>query len=1206
MGGPSKDMTTGFFNFTLGRKKALSLVAALIALLMVLSPELKGPAYASGSGQITVNVSSGPANSSIEISIGSSTQTVSSDNNGFASAVFSGLSDGSYFPSAYVNSQGFHTYAPTSNPSYITIDSNNPTDSRSIVLRPVFTVVANVSGIPQGVQNLQTQVTAVGMGFYNSSVMPVSLPATTETVNIQDLPTGTWNLVFSADGLASATVQVVVGSSQITNVNAVLTPTNSITGVISDAGGNPLSGVDISVNSGCSGNACSDTTNAQGQYALSGLTSNTFQINLEKQVGTTAITSYRNVTVSGGTLNLTMAIGSASVSGFIRSEEQNFPAIANARISGSQTVMDGLSYTTNSANDGSYTVSGLVAGSINVSVSKVDSQTYQNLFVNSNSNVIIQNGQSRSKDFYLTPVPTGSNSLSGRVSIQGSNNAVSGAWINISNYASGLYRSTTSNGSGDYTVSNLPNGTYWVNVSSADFQYQSRKVVISGNKIENFSLSQLATGNLTVSGSIVDTRTNLPVQGAQIYLWGTGRSYSATSAANGSWSISGVANGKYITNVNPPQNQQNVYEWPNVPDIVVQGSNVSTNISLRSVVAGTGRIYGVLKNNINHLPIAGATVTTGLQWAGNYTIDPVVTNARGEFSFDYLPAGTYSVWAEKDGFVEIKLSNPEEDAEMGFGSGGPLVGEIDLLEGEQAYLAAKLTPVISGSGAISGTLMTASGRVLSDQWIWLEDSRGQWSGSVVTDENGEFVFSNLASGTFYINSSVQGLGSTQQKTVVSGTTTIQDLVIRPLGFIAGKVLDQSGNSVPCALVTAYRKNSDGTRGPIVSADQAEYTTANGVGSGTYSLSVPDGTYFLRVSQNCWNNDEKIIVDFASAFWNQSSLSGTELPVSEIVVQGGQTVDEKNFAVSANGGQITGTVVAKTSSGVAPLAQGKFVTITVYKNISGTFEPQGYLSKWTSGRQGGDFSINGLPAGTYKLKISDPSNSTRGYETQYVGGSSLSNAEVFTITAGRRIHIGQNELVNKVPQGDPNSVDSSQLTASTENMIDAPEVVEANQTISVEVGKDMAGEWVSVWAHSTPTALGDWVQVNADGTVTATVSESLPAGQHRIVVQDVDNQVVGWSATTVAASVQGSSSTGGQARKVVSSLTNIGASSPSLESPVTVSPKKSSGESNSTNSAAETAPTTKQQDPNMWIFGGLLALLAAGIAGGIWLIRTRKS
>ena len=73
---------------------------------------------------------------------------------------------------------------------------------------------------------------------------------------------------------------------------------------------------------------------------------------------------------------------------------------------------------------------------------------------------------------------------------------------------------------------------------------------------------------------------------------------------------------------------------------------------------------------------------------------------------------------------------------------------------------------------------------------------------------------------------------------------------------------------------------------------------------------------------------------------------------------------------------------------------------------------------------------------------------------------------------------------------------------------------AGATVTIQVGRGYAGQWVSVWLHSTPIDLG-WHRVAADGTVTVI----LPAGAtgtHRLVVLDVTGAVIGWTALTIAA------------------------------------------------------------------------------------------
>ena len=76
---------------------------------------------------------------------------------------------------------------------------------------------------------------------------------------------------------------------------------------------------------------------------------------------------------------------------------------------------------------------------------------------------------------------------------------------------------------------------------------------------------------------------------------------------------------------------------------------------------------------------------------------------------------------------------------------------------------------------------------------------------------------------------------------------------------------------------------------------------------------------------------------------------------------------------------------------------------------------------------------------------------------------------------------------------------------------------AGAEITISVGAEHAGEYVSVWVRSTPVNLGGWLQVSAAGTVTTTLPTDLAAGTHRIIVQDASGAVLGWTEITVTGS-----------------------------------------------------------------------------------------
>jgi LPXTG-motif cell wall-anchored protein len=100
--------------------------------------------------------------------------------------------------------------------------------------------------------------------------------------------------------------------------------------------------------------------------------------------------------------------------------------------------------------------------------------------------------------------------------------------------------------------------------------------------------------------------------------------------------------------------------------------------------------------------------------------------------------------------------------------------------------------------------------------------------------------------------------------------------------------------------------------------------------------------------------------------------------------------------------------------------------------------------------------------------------------------------------------------------DPTPVDESELEgAPTGGVSVNPSTASAGDRVVVTVGTAHAGEQVRVWLHSTPVLLGTFT-VNAAGTVTVTLPQSVAAGSHRIVVQALDGSLIGWAALEVTA------------------------------------------------------------------------------------------
>lgn len=106
----------------------------------------------------------------------------------------------------------------------------------------------------------------------------------------------------------------------------------------------------------------------------------------------------------------------------------------------------------------------------------------------------------------------------------------------------------------------------------------------------------------------------------------------------------------------------------------------------------------------------------------------------------------------------------------------------------------------------------------------------------------------------------------------------------------------------------------------------------------------------------------------------------------------------------------------------------------------------------------------------------------------------------------------------VPQVPSVAVPVTSLDPALADAISAPRTTVAGQPITVTVGTQHAGEFVQLWLHSTPTALGSWTRVDAAGRVSALVPASVPVGAHTLVVQDRVGAVLGWTSLQVTAAL----------------------------------------------------------------------------------------
>jgi 5'-nucleotidase len=108
--------------------------------------------------------------------------------------------------------------------------------------------------------------------------------------------------------------------------------------------------------------------------------------------------------------------------------------------------------------------------------------------------------------------------------------------------------------------------------------------------------------------------------------------------------------------------------------------------------------------------------------------------------------------------------------------------------------------------------------------------------------------------------------------------------------------------------------------------------------------------------------------------------------------------------------------------------------------------------------------------------------------------------------------------NPKPTKDPKAAKESALKKALEGLVGTDKATyRPGEQISITVGSKLAGQWVSVWAYSKPQNVGGgWVQVPESGVLTLTLPKDIGNGNHKLSVQDAQNDPIGWTTIKVKA------------------------------------------------------------------------------------------
>lgn len=798
--------------------------------------------------------------------------------------------------------------------------------------------------------------------------------ATTDTAgmyNLTKLLEGTYTLLASKLGYSFGAIAPVTIPPGTTTANITAqTLYYSISGRVTGPGGAPLEGVVVADNKNHS-----DQTDADGNYALTGLKVGTYSLTAVKQ-------GYSFLPVPLSVILTTADATGNDFSGTIQTYAIT-GRVADAGGTGVSGVVvsDGAGHMATTAATGNYSITGLLPGAYTLTAAKAGyiiapssldiALGYQNatgnnftatmIVYNAKGTIVDTEGQplegvtisdatgrsavTGSDGAYTLPLPPGSHTLTPvkpgysfdppsqpvtlvdgdvalsdftgtqlRYTISGAIKTAAGVAIpNVTiTYGAGLTVTTDLNG--DYSIPNLLPATFTLTPSLVEYTFSPASMQVVLGYASATGKNFTATLNTyTVSGLVTDA-TGAALGGVTI---SDGNGRTAVSNSTGAYTLTGLPKGTYTLTASRAG-----YTFTTLAPVSVGPNKSGQNF------VGTLIVYD----------ISGQVLDTGGNAVAGVTITyasgkSVLTDSNGQFLINDVVPKTYTLTPSKQGY-----------------SFSPTTTQVVLSTGDVTGVSFTATQL---TYSISGVIRTPAGAALPGVTV----SYGTGL-SVVTNSFGQYTISGLLPGTFVLTPSLAEYTFTPASLTVSlgfANSTGRNFTGTLITYsVSGTVLDQTGAALS---------------GVTISDGNGRSATTNS--AGVYILSgLPKGTYTLTA---------------AKAGYTFTTLAPVDVGPSQ------------------TGADFTGTLIvydirgAVATTGGAPM-QGVTITYATGKSVTTD--------------SNGEFWINDIVPGTYTLTPSFLGYSFSPASTQVV----LSNADVTGVTfAGTQLFYSISGLV-RTPSG----------------------------------------------------------------------------------------------------------------------------------------------------------------------------------------------
>lgn len=777
----------------------------------------------------------------------------------------------------------------------------------------------------------------------------------------------------------SADLVPVTDGATASGIDAVLDPPTSISGnVTSSVGGFPIQGIEVYIENIAQTMYYSTYTDSDGFYILPYIEPDTYIIHFNPYSGFSP--EYYNNKLTRETADpVTVAMNQAVLNidaqvdpwqlihGRVTSEVGGTPVQTTVT---AYPVFGGYYYNTQTNPDGTYALYGMEPGSYRIQFSPqpecdefgCQPSRYLMEYYNGKSDFAQADVLTVTSDSVHTEVNATlqqGGAISGNVTTSDGVTPLEGVNIYLYTEGGSSFWAAQTDLNGNYQTNTIEPGTYKVGFDTGSCSTPCNEylneyfdnalnlgtaapvVVLAQTTVSGIDAA-LALGG-SISGRVIDAATSNPLEGLTVYVQDDPVYRLGITDANGEYRVPGLPERSYTVYFSTfapyvPEYYNHKYNYYAADKVPVTAPNEVTGIN--AALSTGGGISGVVIDETSGVFLANVYVSAASDAYNAYTY----TNTSGDYTFPNLPEGTYKV-----------AFYPNDGIHLGeYFDNKPNSTEADPVVVTPSNLISGINAALSTGGEISGTVTSLTGGIPLEQvGVILMNADKWWVGSQKTDSQGNYHFTGLDSGTYYIqfdtdyDCSSGCMNSNYISEFYNGKATLSeanailvtvgqvtsgiDAALSMGGSISGNMTGETGS---CAPFYSYANlyNSENT--------YLRNTSPNDLGNFSFG-GLQTGVY--KIHFTC--------PGFISEWYNDKYTFTEGLPIS---VTAGVDTSGINVVLAVAGG-VSGVVTSESTG----LGLGSvYVTANNGSYSTGT---------WVNGV--GEYSFSSLPAGSYKVYFS---------------------------------------------------------------------------------------------------------------------------------------------------------------------------------------------------------------------------------------------